>query len=182
MKHILLIAGIVSVCSFAACESVPSVDNANTKKDTVVVKTESKEERNKKVVMTCMEALMAHDVEKVMSVEAIDFTEMGDGTGASVQGDAAKHALEMYLNSFPDMKAENSMYFADGNNVVVVSDWTMTFKNDMGTIKATNKTAYLKDVGMYTLNESGKIVSHRNVYPSTTLMLQLGVDLSKMKK
>jgi predicted ester cyclase len=89
--------------------------------------------------------------------------------------------LAAYLSAFPDLKAENTMYFADGNTVIVVADWSMTFKNDMMGMKATGKSTKYKDVDIFTFDDNGKVTSHRSIYPIGALMMQMGCDMSKME-
>jgi predicted ester cyclase len=181
MKHTLLLGGVIALCLFASCNSAPSADNAAPKKDSTATMTENKTDRNKKIVMACMDGINTHDVNKVFKDCSTDFTEYQDGSVPPQKGDSAKQGLAGFLNAFPDMRSENAMYLADGNTVAVASDWTMTFKNDMGAMKATGKTAKYKDVDIFTLSDDGKITSHRSIYPMGALMMMVGVDMAKMQ-
>lgn len=185
MKHTLFIVAAFAIFSFASCNNMGNGEGNKT--DSTAAKTESKAEKNKKTIMKGMDAMASsHDANKVLADAAPDFMEYQDGTTPPIKGDTAKMGLQSYLNSFPDMKMENSMYFADDHNVVVVSDYTMTFKNDlvipgMPPIKATGKTAKVKDVDIFTINDNGKVASHRSIYPSGALFMQLGVDMSQLQ-
>ena len=181
MKHTLLIGGIIAICSFASCNSAPSGDNSTPKKDSTATKTESKAEKNKKTAMASMEGINAHDVNKVVKEGAANFVEYQDGSMPPGNLDTSKSVLTMMFNCFPDMKGENQVFIADGDQVAIISDWTMTFKNDMGPIKATGKTAKFKDVDIFTFDDNGKITSHRSIYPSAGIMMQVGVDMAKMQ-
>lgn len=180
MKHTLLIASAIVLFSFASCNNEAGKTTTPTA-DSTAAKTESKSERNKKVIMACMEGINTHDLAKVIKDSSATFTEYQDGSTPPGNLDTTKHVLTMVFNCFPDMKAENSIFVADGNNVVVISDWIMTFKNDMGPVKATGKTVKYKDVDIFTLDDNGKITSHRNIYPTAAIMMQAGVDMSKMQ-
>lgn len=181
MKHTLLFGGIIAICSFASCNSTPTSDNSTPKKDTTVNIKESKEENNKKTAMASMAAVNAHDVNGIFKDVAANFMEYQDGTTPAIGIDSAKKMIPEFFNSFPDMKGENQTFIADGNTVAVASDQTMTFKNDMGPMKATGKTAKYKDVDIFIFDDSGKIVSHRSIYPMAAFMMQVGVDMAKMQ-
>jgi predicted ester cyclase len=131
--------------------------------------------------MECMANLNAHDVDKVVKDAAPGFVEYQDGTTAPGNVDTTKKILSMLFASFPDWKGENQVYATDGNYVMVYSEWTATFKNDMGPIKATGKTIKYTDVDIFTLDNNGKITSHRNIFPNMDFMMRAGVDLSKMQ-
>jgi hypothetical protein len=45
----------------------------------------------------------------------------------------------------------------------------------------TGKTAKFKDVDIFTFDDNGKMTSHRNIYPMGAFMMQVGVDMAKMK-
>jgi hypothetical protein len=180
MKHTLLIAGACALFSFASCSN--TTNTTPPKADSTAAPMESKAEKNKKTIMKGLDAMSStHDANKVLMDTSPDFTEYQDGTMPPVKGDSAKQALQQYLNAFPDMKIENSQYFADENSVVVISDYSMTFSKDLGPIKATGKSAKIKDVDIFTFNADGKVASHRSIYPNSATFMQLGVDMSKMQ-
>ncbi len=179
MKYIILIASSFFLILQEACNNGAATDKSTLKTRSAADKTESKTERNKKTVMACMDAVNAHDPEKIMKDEAPNFVEYGDGTEANSDKDRLKQGLTGIFNTYPDFRFENATYFAEGDEVVVISDFTMTFKNDMGKTKATGKTAKFKDVDIFILDENGKIVSHRDIYPADAIDAQLGVKSEK---
>jgi len=182
MKHTLFIPAAIALCSFAACNTpAPSGDSATAKADSTARMKDNKEERNKKTIMECMDAVNAHSVDGVFKNAAANFMEYQDGSVPPQKLDSAKLSFPMYANAFPDMKGENMTYVADGDNVMVSSDWTMTFKNDMMGMKATGKTVKYKDVDIFTLDNDGKITSHRSIFPFGTMMAMAGCDMSKMQ-
>jgi predicted ester cyclase len=180
MKHTLFIAAAFAVFSFASCNNAGT--NAEAPKvDSTCIKAQMKVEKNTKTVMTIMEGINAHNVDKVFSTGDINnFTDYGDGSMPPMKGDSAKTMLAQYMNSF-DMKAENTEIVAEGNKTISSSDWTLTFKNDFKGMKATGKTVKCKDVDIFTFDDNGKVTSHRNIYPSAALMMQMGVDMAKMQ-
>ncbi len=180
MKHTLFIAAAFALCSLGSCNN-ESANGTSTKTDSTAAKTESKTETNKKTAMSSMEGINAHDIEKTVKDGAANFVVYQDGTTPAGNLDSTRHILGMVFNSFPDFKGANQVFIADGNYVLVISDWTSTFKNDMGPVKATGKTAKYKDIDIFTFDDNGKVTSHRSIYPTAAIMMQLGADMSKMQ-
>ena len=181
MKHTLFITAAFALFSFASCNNT-ATDNGSPKTDSTAAKAGSKTERNISSVRSSMDGINAHDINKVFKdSNNHDFTEYGDGSMPPVKGDSAKKSLADFMHAFSDMKIESAMYFADGNTVVVVDDWNMTFTNDLGPIKATGKSIKYKDVDIFTFDDNGKMLSHRNIYPNSAIFAQVGVDMSKMQ-
>ena len=182
MKHTLIIAGTFALFSFASCNNANTESSTTTKTDSTATKTESKTERNINSIKASMDGINSHDINKVFKDTGNhDFVEYGDGSMPPLKNDSAKKSLADFMNAFPDMKIESAQYFADGNTVVVVDDWNMTFKNDLGPIKATGKSIKYKDVDIFTFDDNGKLLSHRNIYPNGAIFMQVGVDMSKMQ-
>lgn len=186
MKHTLFIAAAFLLLSGTSCNNAGTGTPGKT--DSPAVKTESKAEKNRALVKKGYDQFPTHDAKKVWTDASPDLTEYYDGSMPPAHGDSAVQALAVYFNSFPDLKADNAMFFADDNgNVIVVSDYSMTFKNDMPMpggmppIKATGKSATFKEVDIFTVADNGKVTSHRSVYPMGALFMQLGVDMSKMQ-
>jgi len=180
MKHTFFISAAIILSAFMACNNPANTGgNATSKTDSSAVV--SKTDRNKKTIMAGMEGLNAHDLNKVFKDIAANFLDYQDGSMPPQKGDSAKESLRIFTAAFPDMKAENQVYCAEGDNVMVLSDWTMTFKNDMGSLKATGKTAKFKDVDIFTFDDNGKITSHRSIYPNSAMLAQVGVDMAKMQ-
>jgi hypothetical protein len=47
---------------------------------------------------------------------------------AAKSSDTVKAMIHMFLNTFPDMKIDPIVTAADGDYVIVYSDWSGTFK------------------------------------------------------
>jgi len=140
-----------------------------------------KNDRNKKTAMTVLDGINAHNADKVFETGDVNnFVEYGDGEMPPVKGDSAKKMLAMYLNSF-EPKVENAQYVADGNTVMILSDYTLTFKNEFMGMKPNGKSAQGKDVDILTFDENGKVTSHRNIYPNGAIFMKLGMDMAKMQ-
>ncbi len=180
MKHTQLIWVAIALFWFASCNN-PTTANNGMNNDSTANKTMDKTEMNRRVAMECMDAVNAHDTGKLAKNMAADFIEYQDGSMPPQKTDSAMKGLQMFLNSFPDMKGENAVYCADGNNVMVAADWSMTFTNDMNGMKATGKTCKYKDVDIFTFDDHNKITSHRSIYPLSAMMMQVGADMSKMQ-
>jgi len=178
MKHTLLAAACFLLLT--ACNNSTTTPNAPATSAPAAMATDMAAQ-NKKTVMAGMEALNAHDVDKVTAAAAPDFVDYGEGSTPPMKLDSTKKMIAEFLHSFPDVKGENQVYTAEGDRVIVTSDWTLTFKNDMGPVKATNKSFKYTDVDIFTFNASGKITSHRSIYPNAALMMMVGADMSKMK-
>ena len=69
----------------------------------------------------------------------------------------------MLKDGIPDYKASNLQYYADGDAVLVVGEWSGTQKKDMMGIKPSGKPFKFNDVDIFTFNENGKITSHRSI-------------------
>jgi steroid delta-isomerase-like uncharacterized protein len=137
-------------------------------------KTESKEERNKKVIKQGMDALNNHDFDKMTSLMTDDAVDYGDGSGHSIKGrDSINANMKTFFGSFPDFKGEDSKFYADGDNVVVTATYSGTFKKDMGKMKANGKSFKFRDADIFTLNDAGKITSHSYIQSDATMMSQL---------
>jgi steroid delta-isomerase-like uncharacterized protein len=176
MKRLLLISSIV--LSILSCEN-KNGDNtmaANNEKadSSKAEKMESKEDRNKKIVKDAMDALNNHNIEKLVGMMSDDAVDYGDGMGRSVKGkDSIRNNMMMFFNAFPDFKGSETRFFADGDHVVVLAEYSGTFKKDLGKMKATNKSFKFPDADVFTLTEDGKISSHRSIQPDATLFGQV---------
>jgi len=178
MKRLLVISSIVFF--IISCENKNgnnTIAESNDKRDSSKAeKMESREERNKKIVKEAMEALNNHDVEKMANLMTKDAVDYGDGSGKSTKGaDSIRAVMKSMMNAFPDFKASELKYFADGDQVVVLGEYSGTFKNDMGKYKATGKSFKFPDADVFTLNDEGKITSHRYIQPDATMFSQIAV-------
>jgi predicted ester cyclase len=178
MKKILLACSVSFI--LLSCGDRTNEDNASVSDSTEMKNTETKEERNKKVVKSSIEAMLAKDTSALMATLADNIIDYGDGTGNPLQNrDSLKSSIAMFLDAFPDYKGEDIMYFADGDHVVVIGEWSGTFKNDMGKIKATGKKFKIRDADIFRVNEEGKIAEHRVIMPMDEIFEQMGVKTNK---
>jgi predicted ester cyclase len=179
MRQTLFTVLAVSTICFAACGGGSST-TAPATDTTTKAPAMSKEERNINTVKHGMDAINAHDVDKMKQDMATNFTEYGDGSMPPVKGDSAWMMLKEWLTAFPDTKIENTVYTATGDYVMAFSDYSGTFKGDMMGIKATGKSCKYKDVDIFKMTDDGKVLEHHNIYPAGAIMMQCGVDMSKM--
>ena len=177
MKRLLVISSILFL--LIACENKNGHDMAgdkdNDKRDSSKAeKMESKEDRNKKIIKDAMAALNDHNIEKMMGAMTDDVVDYGDGMGRSVKGkDSLRANMTAFFNAFPDFKASELKYFADGDHVVVLGEYSGTFKKDFGKMKATNKSLKFPDAYVFTLTDDGKVSSHRYIQPDATMFGQV---------
>lgn len=176
MKRLLLISSIVLFiisCENKNGENTMAADHEKPD-SSKAEKMESKEDRNKKIVKDAMEALNDHSIEKMVALMSDDPVDYGDGTGRAVKGkDSIRANMMMFFNSFPDYKARELSFYADGNKVVVLGEYSGTFKKDFGKMKATNRSFKYQDADVFTLTDDGKISSHRYIQPDATLFRQV---------
>jgi predicted ester cyclase len=174
MNKIILF--LATVFLFIACNDTRNESTVSTTGNADSAKVESREERNKKTVMAAMAALNAHNADDLVSTMAPDAVDYGDGLEEPIKNlDTVKTMMGDFMKAFPDFKSDNLMYFADGDHVVVIGDWSGTFKNDLGKMKATGKSFKFKDADIFKLNDEGKIVEHRFIQPNATIFKQIGV-------
>jgi predicted SnoaL-like aldol condensation-catalyzing enzyme/predicted small secreted protein len=175
MKFIFLLVVAASFTLVSCNNNTDSGATADKKDTTAMAKpTESKQERNKKIVMASVEAMNAHNLDVMLKDAAPDALDYGDGSGKPMKGvDSIKKMIGEWWGSFPDAKSENVVYAADGDWVFVWSTETGTFKNDMGKTKATGKSYKYQDVEVFKLNDDGKITEHHSIQPGSTMMSQI---------
>lgn len=176
-KTIVLLA--VATALLTACESSTNkAEGTDTKMSdsTNAESAESKTERNKKVVMASMEAMMSQKVDEAFKDVAPDVVDYNDGSMPAIKGkDSIMNMIKSWMNAFPDNKGNDLKYVADGDWVMVWGEWSGTFKNDFMGTKATNKSYKMKDVDIFKLNDAGQIVEHHNVQSPNTMMRQVGM-------
>jgi len=162
MKKIFVIMA-ASFFVLTACDN-DKKDDKDDKKESSMSTGESKQERNKKVIMACMEAFNSNDMDKAFREIAPVYIDYTDGTMAPIHSvDSSKMFFGMIKASLPDYKGENHMYMADGDQVAVFADWSGTFQKDLMGIKASGKMIKYKDVDIFKLNDDGKITEHRSI-------------------
>jgi predicted SnoaL-like aldol condensation-catalyzing enzyme len=185
MKKSLLVAATAIL--FAACESnanktAAGTENKMSDSTATTSTTESKSERNKKVVMASYEAMNSHNVTEALKYCTDDVVDYGDGSMPPVKGrDSITKMINEWMTAFPDNKASDLKYVADGDWVMVWGEQKGTWKGDFMGMKPTNKSYKLKDVDIFKLNDDGKIIEHHNVQSPNTMMMQVGMHPPKNK-
>lgn len=175
MKFVLLLVVAASFMVLSCNNNTDSGATADKKDTTAMAKpTESKQERNKKIIMASYDGMNAHNVDAMLKDAASDVMDFGDGSGKAMKGvDSIKKMIGGWFASFPDAKAENPVFAADGDWVFVWSTSTGTFKNDMGKTKATGKSYKYQDVEIFKMSDDGKITEHHSIQPESTMMSQI---------
>ena len=151
-------------------------------KDAMSSSMNNKAEKNRQTALASVQAISAHDIDAAFKEVTADGVDYGDGNTAPIKGlDAVLPIVKAWLNAFPDNKGENLEAYsnADGSKVIVVGQWTGTFKNDFMTMKATNKSYKAWDGDVFEFNDQGKIISHRAIQSNMTLMMQVGAKMDK---
>jgi len=167
MKKTMLLFTIAAM--MASCNSEQKKGSDEQKKDTM---SETKTERNKKVVMASMSAFAKRDIDGMVKDAAPGYIDYGDETmPPSNNLDSTKVFIKMLLNSFEDFKASNAQLIADGDYVFYYADWTGTFKNDLMGIKATGKPLKFKDCDIFKFNDDGKITEHHSIQNMGALLM-----------
>jgi predicted ester cyclase len=185
MKKIFLIISALGLLT--ACNN--SGTSADTKKDTSSMSNmssmssaESKADRNRQTALASTQAINAHDANGALKDATPDAVDYGDGSMKPVKNiDTVKTMISAWLKAFPDAKGENLESFtnADGSKVIVVGEWSGTFKNDLMGIKATGKSYKYWDGDIFTFNDEGKIIAHRSLQSNMTMMNQVGAKMPK---
>ena len=183
MKKTLVLLAVTTTL-FAACESNTSKTaeggTENKMSDSTAATTESKSERNKKAVMASYEAMNSHNVAEALKYCTADVVDYGDGSMPPVKGrDSIAKMINEWMIAFPDNKASDLKYVADGDWVMVWGQQAGTWKGDFMGMKATNKPYKLKDVDIFKLNDEGQITEHHNVQSPNTMMTQVGMKMHK---
>lgn len=182
MKQLLVILSSFILLISCNDKSGNNTADANDKADSSKAeKMESKEDRNKKIIKESMAAMNDHNIDKLVSMMTPDAVDYGDGTEAPAKhsADSIKASMNQFFTAFPDFKGSDLKYYADGDHVVVIGEYSGTFKKDMGKMKATNKSFKFMDADIFTLNDDGKITSHRYIQPNSTMFRQIAADKKK---
>ena len=163
MKKNIFLLMVLSSLIMTACNNEKKADAGDTK-ETTLSPAESKQERNKKVIMASFESFDKGDMDAVFKDAAPNFTDYADGSVPPITSiDSIKQFFNMLTAAFEGYKGENLKYYTDGDYVLVHGDWSGIFKNDFMGMKATGKPFKFKDVDIFKLNEEGKITEHSSV-------------------
>jgi predicted ester cyclase len=167
MRQILFT--VATLVALSSCNNTPKADSATPEM--------SKQERNKKIIMACLDNINKHNADSALKETDASFVDYSDGSMPPMKGDSAKMVLKVYLAAFPDMKNANPIYCADGDYVMVYSDVTGTWTGDLMGMKATGKSMKIKDVDVFKFNDAGKITEHHNVQNVPCVMASLGAQM-----
>jgi predicted ester cyclase len=177
MKKVLLMIAsstLITACNNSGTSSANKQDSSAMSNNASSV--QSKRERNEKTALASIEAFNAHDVAGTYKDASPDAMDYFDGSMKPAKGiDSMKAALQPFLTAFPDIKGSNLMAMsdADGKHVIVVADWTGTFKGEMMGMKPNGKSVKYMDGDLFTFNDDGKITEHRSIQSIGTVMAQL---------
>ena len=166
---------------FVACNSDKKEDSTD-KKETMssTSTTESKAEKNRQTALNSVKGFNAGDLDAMFKDVASNGVDYGDGSMPPITSlDTVKAGIKAWRAAFPDAKGENliALSDADGSHVVVLGEWSGTFKNDFMGMKATNKSFKYWDGDLFTFNDEGKITSHRGIQSNMTAMMQVGAQM-----
>jgi len=187
MKKVILFV-LASSLVMVACnsdkkdESTEKKDAASSDNKDATMSGSTKAEKNRQTAMASVMAFNSHDVDAMMKDATPDGVDYGDGSMAPIKNmDSLKAGIKAFMNAFPDVKGENLMALsdADGSHVIVVGQWSGTFKNDFMGMKATGKSFKYWDGDLFTFNSDGKITEHRGIQSSMVPMMQVGAKMGK---
>lgn len=162
MKKVILFLSLIPML-VASCNNAKTTDET-TKKDASTASSESKQERNKKVVMASFENFMKGDIDATFKDVAPGYVDYMDGTTPAQKNiDSVKAGMKAFTNAIEGYKGDNLKYYADGNDVLVFAEWSGVFKKDFMGMKATGKPIRFRDIDMFKLNDEGKITEHSSI-------------------
>jgi predicted ester cyclase len=188
MKKALLACFVLATLCTASCSNQQGETTATSKDSTGAPAMnngkEANEERNKKTMMASVDALNKHDVDALMKDAAPDVIDYGDGTMPPMKSkDTVVNMMKAWMTAFPDFKADNITYAADGDVVMIASDCSGTWKGEFMGQKPTGKSFHMKDVDIFTFNDKGQFISHRSIQNMGPVFASLGMKMPEpMKK
>jgi ketosteroid isomerase-like protein len=156
---------------------IVSCNNAKTTDDTIkkvpaTASTETKQERNTKVVRACFDNFMKGDIDATYKDVAPGYVEYMDGTSPAEKNiDSVKAGMKAFTNAIEGYKGDNMKYYADGDYVLVYADWSGEFKKDFMGMKATGKPIRFRDIDIFKLNDEGKITEHSSIQNLTRVFM-----------
>jgi predicted ester cyclase len=182
MKRFFITTAVLA-CIATACNDSTSSSAAATTDTSSAMMSSSKTDmtqKNKQTAIAADQAVNNHDSDGLFKDATPDFIDYGDGSMPPVKGlDSNKMYFKMFLAAFPDIKGENLMTVAEGNQVIIYGDWSGTFKGPLMGIKPTGKSFKFKDVDFFTFNDEGKITEHRSAQSMAALLAQVGAKMNK---
>jgi steroid delta-isomerase-like uncharacterized protein len=173
---IMAVAALLIACNNSGTSSEEKKDTASMSSGMSTEKT--KEDRNKQNISEAIKAINADDVNEMSKYFAADVVDHGDGsTPTAKSADSVKSMMQQFVNIFPDMKVDPIVIAADGDYVIVYSNWSGSFKNDAMGIKATGKSFKTKDADIFKMTDDGKIAEHWSIMPMTEIWKGVGAKM-----
>jgi len=178
MKKAIFIIG-AALFFLASCNDGGTVAGVTTV-DSTSIKKEEKDQRNKATALASIDGFQKLDANVVLKDADASIVDYSDGGMAPVKGlDSNKAMLSQYLGALDHVKGSNLMAISDGDVVMIYGEWEGKFKSDFMGMKTAGKSYKFKDVDIFKFNDAGKIVEHRSVQNSQTVMAQMGITPPK---
>ena len=130
--------------------------------------------QNKATARLFQEEVNARNWEGCRSLLAPDCVSYQPGAPEPLNKDQLEGVGRLFAAAFPDLNVTVHEQVAEGDTVVTRMSFTGTHRNDFQGIPPTGKTINLEG---YILDRivDGKIVEHRAMFDTMTMMQQLGV-------
>ncbi len=120
----------------------------------------------------------AHDIAKIDSYYGKDVIWYDLASDATVKGksNVSKAITDYFMGYVPDMYwVKNGDLHVSGNTVVYEWLYGGTFNGSWGELKIENKNFALKGISSTTIDDNGKIISHKDYYDLDSFKRALGV-------
>lgn len=174
MKFISFLV-VVPLTLLVACQNEASKEES-VKSETSNTSDKSRQEKNKLAALANVNAFLSGNTDAMLKDAVPDMVDYNDGSMPPVKGaDSIRAGIKQWRECFSAYSCENIQALADGDYVVVIGEWSATFKKDFGTMKVAGKSFKVKDADIYRFNAEGKMTEHRSVQSSAEMMKQLGV-------
>ncbi len=166
----------VAVFFLSACKTSPGTEVKGI--DSAALKLE----KNKQTAINSDLAFNKKDIDGIFKDCTPDYVEYGNGESKPMKLDSIKANIKNLFVGFPDFKVENLHAIAAGDTVIIIADWSGTFKNQFMKMKPTGKAYKAPDADIFTFNKDGKITSHKSIQSDETYFMQLGIPMPPKKK
>ena len=185
MKKLLFYLLATTAITYCACNNNntgannhDSTNTMNASSNTGNDNDETKEKRNKQIVLSFFDDFNKKDLNAAFQYCAPDFTDYGDHTiPKPMPLDSSKSMLSSWMTAFPDFALQDPRAVADGDTVMVWSTDTGTWKGDLMGQKPTGKSFKVQDVDNFIYNSDGKIIVHHNIQPFSSIAKQIGMKM-----
>ncbi|HVB03246.1 MAG TPA: ester cyclase [Chitinophagaceae bacterium] len=177
-----LITAILLAATAASCTNNGGSASATTADSTLAAwqAKDSIMQKNKATALAALVALNNGYIDSGFSTTTPDAVDYGNGTYPPTRGkDSIIAGFKAFFTAFPDSKGSNFQVFGHGNTVVVLADWTGTFKNAFMGNKPTGKSYHYPDADIFTFNNAGMIIAHRSIQSNQVLDQQVGIPMKK---